>query len=1528
MTKVLKLLGKFCGFLLDWSLITIILFVFFIRTSFFQTYLAGLASAYFSKEWNTEVHIGKVDIHLIDKVELKDVLLNDQKGNAIVKVDRLIATISKIDIDNLAFTVGKVGLEKGYSTLNINERGESNLQFLIDYFSSDAPSEPGKPFFLDVNAVEFANLNFKFDDFRSKPMTNGLDYSHLDIKNLFLTASDFAFHDNEISVFVEHLKLKEKSGLNIQRLTAHAKVGTGGILLGKLRLKTPETLLEASKLNLRAKNLDAFSNFIEDVNFDIELKKSTVSLRDVALFVPELHGMDQQVILAASIHNPLTGLEISDLDFSTGMLTQIQGSLKLPDVRQFDSQPMKVNLWRAYLNLNDIEKLHLPDGNAPLVFDELVHRFDHAFIADLQFIGTPSSMKFKVDSLKTAIGAINIPNFVRLDLKETEITWRSEEPAQTMVNLIDVQLGTILEDPTFGNVTAELFADGGLKNGSDVFIHSAIAAVKSFQYQGYRYSNIHLDRASIENNLLDAELKIKDPNLDLDFSGKIGWGTKQLYDVDIELNKANLGVLNFTNEKETSLSTSITADLNGTNFNDLSGSIKNNFLQYREKGDELNIPTLNVTFERSLEKEKFILNSSILNAKLEGKIDYESVLANFMEDLAAVFPSLIPAEKKTIDRKNSQFKLELTTGNLDEFLAIFIPKLKIDKATKFDAIYNSMSRNLSVELNSSGFKFEDVALKSINVVQKLESGLVNGTYSIEKMRYGDSLAFNGIEFITTGDKSNLDSKLSWEPNTSDFSTLEWDTHIFSSSKIQFELLPSFFTLGGFRWEIEKQSEIKLDGEELSVKDFKLVRGRQNIRMNGKVSDKATDKIKLDIHNFDLAELDKMLGLGLDLKGTFGGWATFATPFTVLSYQGDAYVDNLFLGDKEVGNLNIQSDWNAQRESVIVGGELHYRTYKTLGFGGRYQINTDDMNFFVNFDKTDLGFTNAFMDPTVVGDIGGNLKGTVFITGKTAQPILKGKLSLENGSALVGLTGVKYKMDGVVKIEEDAFLINNMPVKDEEGNTASLVGQVYHSNFKNWNFDMQFDFENDFSKKIGRDGRAVPLEKFMVQNTKYKDGDMYFGKAYAVGTANISGNQNNLDVTVEVETKKGTEINFPMYGVSEMDENVDFVKFVEKGVQKKIEEQKIDFTGVNLDMKFKVNNDAQLKIIFNEQTGDEITAKGNGVIEMRLDQLNHVTMAGDFYISKGSQYNFVMGVIKQKFDIQEGSKISWTGDPINAAIDIKTSIPLKKVSLLDLSPEQIDASLTNQEVLCYLNLTESLMNPAIKFDIDAPKAPETGKALINRVKSDPDELNKQFFSLLLVRKFQPLKGSITAGSSAAVDLITSQINDALGKVSEKYKLNVAYGADEKHKENSVEVGVKTGFLEDRLIVSGSFGVENRGTSTTGTSTATTSNKQSSALMDLSVEYLINEKGTFRVNAFNRSNTNSVNENAGPFTQGAGLSYREDFNSFRDFELLQYTLDVFRKSEKKKYPIKKKKQLSKVPPVSTKPEEKVTPQPKKN
>ena len=334
------------------------------------------------------------------------------------------------------------------------------------------------------------------------------------------------------------------------------------------------------------------------------------------------------------------------------------------------------------------------------------------------------------------------------------------------------------------------------------------------------------------------------------------------------------------------------------------------------------------------------------------------------------------------------------------------------------------------------------------------------------------------------------------------------------------------------------------------------------------------------------------------------------------------------------------------------------------------------------------------------------------------------------------------------------------------------------------------------------------------------------------------------------------------------------------------------------MKFKLTPEAKLKIIFNEQLGDEISAVGTGDIALKLDAYNNLNLEGTYSINKGSQYNFAMGPLKQPFEIQPGSTITWTGNIYDANIDIITAFTIKKVSILDLSPELVDKTLLNQDVVCRLKLNETLDAPKINFEILAPNASESGKSMLSRVNAEIDELNRQFFSLLLVKKFQPLKGAVSASGAAAFDLVESQINGLLGQLSKDYKVNVDLG------QSNALASVQKNFLNDRLLVTGSFGVENN---TTG------GNKSSGFIGDVSLEYLVNPKGTLRVNVFNKSNTNTVDENSGPFTQGAGLSYHEEFNTINDFELAQSVFDIFRTKGNKYFKSRRKKKQTRLPPL---------------
>ena len=107
------------------------------------------------------------------------------------------------------------------------------------------------------------------------------------------------------------------------------------------------------------------------------------------------------------------------------------------------------------------------------------------------------------------------------------------------------------------------------------------------------------------------------------------------------------------------------------------------------------------------------------------------------------------------------------------------------------------------------------------------------------------------------------------------------------------------------------------------------------------------------------------------------------------------------------------------------------------------------------------------------------------------------------------------------------------------------------------------------------------------------------------------------------------------------------------------------------------------------------------------------------------------------------------------------------NIAEISNDQFGSgSGAHQTIRSFLELTGSMTSPTIGFDIQATESNESAKALLNRIKSDPDELNRQFFSLMLFRRFQPIDADQESGTGA-LGLITNQINYMLSSVLSEY-----------------------------------------------------------------------------------------------------------------------------------------------------------------
>jgi len=1524
MAKILKITGRIVGILIEWILIFITVFAFAIRTSPVQTYLAKIATDYLSKELKTTLRIDKVSIVFIDRIALDGVFILDQQQDTLASIGRIYAQLNKLDLTNNIIGIEKVELEKGNIHLSrAKEDGAYNYWFITDYFASSKKTTKKKPFVVTLETIELSDIDFHYDDYRKSYSDFGVDFDHISLRHLNLTANNFNTIDGAVNLDLLSLNGIEKSGFKIENLSSKASISKNGILLSNLKIKTPRSTIDAPKLNLLMTGFEDFQAFEDSVSFDAKLNKSSVSLYDVSFFAYNLKGMDQVVEVSGRVTEKVKNLKLRNLELSTGEKTTIRGDLDLPDFRNIKAAFFSENLNYAYVDLNDLGKIKLPDSNSSryLSFDKYLHRLSYFEATNVKLDGFYSQFVLAADKIKTSLGQVRMDNGMLFtnNPKNKSLLFERSQASTYDVKIEEFNLGKFLGSNDFGIVDGTVFLSGEAFSTADIHFTSIEGDINRFDYMNYSYNNIFVTKGQFIDKKFTAKIDIKDDNLDLAYDGFIDFNGNQHMSFNIDLKEALLDKLNIGKKDSVSLTSNFTVNIYGKSANTMYGSISMDGILYTEGDREIRVPEFLINVKRGKIEDEFKITSALGNFSMAGKIDFNTLVSDFLNQFEKVFPGLIvePIAKTETKKSPSHFTYDFETNDLNNFLAIFVPDLTISPGTLLKGTYDGLSENFTMKLNSSEIRYRDMKFTGVVVDQSLTAESIIADYKLARFNYGDSIKLDQVSFVTSGMHNVLQSVLTWNPETANSSDIKWQTTIYDNTHLKILLEPSYFSINEKRWEIENQSDIEITKTNIQIDRFKLKRNNQFISIDGNISRNDTDKLNFKVNDLDLAELGSFIGTSVEMKGLVNGWGYISNPYENLNYIGDASIKGLYINKEEVGDVFVQSQWNRASESVGITGDLMYRGNQTFEFEGSYFTarKENNLDFNLIFDQTDIQFTSAFLDPDLVTNVRGHLDGSLKITGTPDYPKLDGRVKLQGGNGKLELLGVNFGLNGEIIADEYGFYINNMPVTDEEGNTGGLIGSVYHSKYTDWNFDLQFNLEGEEQIEDENIFSWSPTsklpERFLLMNTEYKEGEYYYGKAYGIGSANIFGYTDNIEITVDMKTSRGTKINFPMYGVSDINEEESFIRFVNKDTTIVLNQPKFDFTGVELDLNFRVTPDAKLKIIFNEQTGDEITATGKGDISMKLDNLGDLTLDGTYRIKEGL-YNFAMGPIKQPFYIQEGGTIAWTGDPYNANIDLKTYYKVN-ASLSEISPDELQgtANMNTQEILCFLDLTESLLKPNIGFDIKAPKANETGKALLSRITSDPDELNRQFFSLLLWKRFQPLKGSTAAGGSAALDLVANQINSMLALVSKEYKMNVNLDADNLTGENSLEFGVSKGFLDDRLVFTGSFGVENN--------VPTGTQNQSMLIGDVSVEYLLNESGTFRINIFNESNDYSIiqDKNLGLFTQGAGINYQEDFDNIENFMLVQYLLDIFRKKENKRITIKRKKQHTPIPPSGSAP-----------
>jgi hypothetical protein len=283
------------------------------------------------------------------------------------------------------------------------------------------------------------------------------------------------------------------------------------------------------------------------------------------------------------------------------------------------------------------------------------------------------------------------------------------------------------------------------------------------------------------------------------------------------------------------------------------------------------------------------------------------------------------------------------------------------------------------------------------------------------------------------------------------------------------------------------------------------------------------------------------------------------------------------------------------------------------------------------------------------------------------------------------------------------------------------------------------------------------------------------------------------------------------------------------------------------------------------------------------------------------------IINKEFEIKKGSTITWLGDPYQGIMNIDASYN-QLASLLPIINEP-DLQSTPQlrrkyPVQVRLLLEGPMLSPLFTFDItatDLPKSIVTEKRPVNldlefaafKNKLDEQELKRQVFSLIILRRLSPPESFNTSGSvvSSLSELLSNQLSYWMSQVDENLEIDVDIASMDQESFNTFQLRFSYTFMNGRLRVTGDGTFNNTSSQPTGTT-----GSPSSVAGDWALDYKLTADGKLRVKMYSRTNVNPIlatSENQTAMTTGASIIHTQSFNELRD---------LFASSRKKNKPDK--------------------------
>jgi translocation and assembly module TamB len=1332
-----------------------------------------------------------------------------------------------------------------------------------------------KPWTIKVRSLSLDGNGIQYFDFTKPFDRRTMDFDHLWLSNITLQGRDLAMVGSTLAANIENLTLKERSGFGLHTLRGSIKVGEDSASIKDFLLITNNSKLQ---LNVRAgfDDINTIASSYPEATIRAEIRPSYLGIKDILLFnrhmldsLPLKQSRFNRINFEALFTGKVNNLVINHLTLKALQETYLNANgrlVGLPDAKKLKAS---VALEKFYTTRNDIVSILpdtlLPDSIAPPNWINVTANFK----------GDAEKSEFKT-VLSSPIGSVNAAGHVNLD------STSSSRGIDGKVEVNQFDLGYLLMKPkTIGklDLLASINTNGLTKKEMTGRMN---ALVKSFEYEGYRYQNFKAD-AKIKNDVLSGKASLQDKNLsftldgDYDFSNDV-----PKYDFKFDLKNSDFQALHLS-EKPLQARAILEVDLTTADFRVLNGDVGIRKVAIFNGQKLYAVDSLLFASIDQNGRSEIKINSDIMDGSFVGSINIFQMGA-VMREYFNTYYSLHDSVKNSYeDPQHFKFKLDLKKTEL--ITDILVPNLTAFEPGEIKGEFDSKRKRLDLRFDIDTIQYSKIGAKGFVFSTNSDSTNLNYNLFLNEITY-DTLKIDGFEFNGTVSHDSLRTNIIILDSLDLYKYVMGGTFFSHDNNFELKLNPKEVRLNYEQWNIPWNNYIQFGGKKLIAQNVTLSNGDEKIIFESKPETGAP--LFVGFRRLNIEYLVSMVSKKKLASGFLDGDINLQLDKKPSTFTSDIAIKDFALSDVRWGDIKLDVKQNvADRFDVDFSllsdrNDLRANGYYTGGKKPSIEVNA-------KLNKFDLVSIQPLL-AAQLKDLKGFLVGNMHVGGAPSKPSINGDITFKNTGFLSTYLNTAFTInDQTISFTDKGISFDDFKLIDTRKNPAKINGLIATTDYTKFNFNLDLVTNN-----------------FRVINTTAKENQLYYGLVDVNATAKIRGTLLSPEIDTEISLADGSKLTYVVpqseAAILEQQGIVTFVDNSFKGdpFMKKIQKELPDtltskFTGVDLTAKIELDDKETFTIIIDPTTDDQLTIKGNTTLTQKIDPTGDIQLTGRYEISEGTYNLSFYKFLKRQFKIEKGSTITWSGDPLNADMDIHAIFDVE-TSPIDLLANQLQG-MDRQEMnkykqrlpfQVYLNITGELLKPEISFRLDMPMKERNSfggnvYARLMDINTRESDLNKQVFALLILKRFisdnpfenQGATGFEGTARSSVSKILTEQLNRLSQNVkgvelSFDVKSFEDYSSGQAKGQTQLQLGLSKRLMNDRLVVklSGNVDIEGQNTNRDATD----------YIGDLALEYLLTNDGRFRITGFRNSNYDMIDGEL--IETGAGVIYIKDYDTLNE------------------------------------------------